>query len=117
MKEIKAYIRPEKIDPVVHALEDIGITDMTIIDVQALGRLTDPEKAKYSVEFVEKYSRIVKLEIVVDDDQAPSVIQQTLQTAYSGRPGDGMVFVAPVEDAYRIRTRRRMERLHGNGNG
>ena len=105
MKEIKAYIRPEKIAQVVRALETAGFKDMTIIDVHALGTLCDPERFAYSVEFVERHSRIVKLEMVVDDEKLGNTVRIILENAHSGLPGDGVLFVTDIHAAYRIRTR------------
>ncbi len=105
MKEIKAYIRPERIDAVVHALEDAGFSNMTIIDVAALGELCDPERVKYSIEFVERHSRIVKLEIVVADVDVDRVVRLIMEHAHTGWAGDGMVYVTPVDAAYRIRSK------------
>ncbi len=114
MKEIKAYIRPEKIDDVVHALEAIGLRDMTIIDVAALGNLRDPEHFRYSIEFVEQYSKMAKLELVVDDDWCQPIVTTILRSAHTGLPGDGVVFVSPVLEAYRIREKKRIFKIPVN---
>ena len=57
MKEIKAYVRIDIVQEVVGALERAGFSSMTIFDVSALGNLADAAKSKYSMEFIEKYSK------------------------------------------------------------
>lgn len=104
MKEIKAYIRCQKAEKVLEALEDIGISDITLIDVMGVGVLADPQNAKYSIKCVEKYSEVAKLEVVCSDEQMQQIVDTIRRTAYSGLKGDGMIFVSPVELAVKIRT-------------
>ncbi len=104
MKEIKAYVRISIVQEVVVALKREGFCCMTIIDVSGLGSLIDPEDWKYSMEFVDKMSRMAKIELVCSDamaDKAVEIIRQHGQTHHSG---DGIIFVSPVERAVKIRT-------------
>ncbi len=109
MKEIKAYVRPEKIDDVVHGLRRLGVMDMTIIDVHALGALRDPESSKYSTEFVHQYSKIVKLEVIAEDELLDTIVNCILHCAHTGLPGDGMITVTDVNCAYRIREKKPLQ--------
>lgn len=104
MKEIKAYIRPERVDNVVRTLEEDGFCCMTIVNVSGLGRFSDPKEAKYSFEYVEKYSKVVKLELVCDDDRADAAVDAIIKGGRTQKPGDGIIFVSPVERGVRIRT-------------
>lgn len=104
MKEIKAYIRCQKAEGVLEALEEIGITDITLIDVMGVGVLADPKTAKYSIKCVEKYSEIAKLEVVCKDSDVQKIVDTIRKKAYSGMKGDGMIFVSPVDMAVKIRT-------------
>ncbi len=104
MKEIKAFIRSDKAEQVLEALEQLGISDITLIDVMGVGALADPHNAKYSVKCVEKYSRISKLEVVCSDQQVSQILDVIRKTAYTGLKGDGIIFVTPVETAVKIRT-------------
>ena len=106
MKEIKAYIRPEVADNVISHLEVIGITGMTVIDVSMLGNWADSERSRISMEYCEKYCKAVKLEVVCVDEVVDLAVQTILEHAHSGRKGDGKIFVANVEDAVRIRTKK-----------
>ena len=104
MKEIKAYIRCQKAEEVIAALEELGIGGMTLIDVMGVGQLADPNTAKYSVKCVEKYSDVAKLEVVCKDSEVQKIVETIQEKAYSGMKGDGIVFVSTVDMAVKIRT-------------
>ncbi len=105
MKAVKAFIRCRKAEEVIAKLEEIGLTDITLIDVMGVGQhLTDKDKAKYSVSCVEKYSQVAKLEIVCRDEMVHQAVEAIRATAYTGMKGDGMIYVMPVEMAVKIRT-------------
>lgn len=104
MKEIKAFVRIKVIEQVVRALEDAGFKNMTIIDVSALGKLANNKEAKYSVEFVEKYSKMAKIELVCKNEDADRAVQVIQKSGCTYQPGDGIIFVSPVERAVKIRT-------------
>ncbi|MFQ5641344.1 MAG: P-II family nitrogen regulator [bacterium] len=104
MKEIKSYVRVKNLEKVVHALEESGFHNITIIDVSALGRLADLKEAKYSIEFVERYSKIAKIELVCGDEDVAKVVEVIQKKACTHQPGDGIIFIAPVERAIKIRT-------------
>ena len=99
MKLIKAYIRTNMIDKVVQALESLGFTDMTVIDVKAVRRGIDPKTLDYSVELAERYMNVAKLEIVLQDDHADLAKEMILKTARTGKKGDGLVYVSSVDEA------------------
>lgn len=104
MKEIKAYIRPELANKVINELEEMGVKGMTVIDVSMIGAWADPEKLKVSLEYCDKYCKIVKLELVCSDDEVEKIIQVILKNAHTGRKGDGKIFVTDVKEAISIRT-------------
>ncbi len=108
MKEIKAYIRPERADTVISHLEAIGISGMTVIDVSLLGSWADKKELNISIEYCDRYSKACKIELICSDDLAEIVIGSILDHAHSGQPGDGKIFVTNVEDAVSIRTK-----MHG----
>jgi nitrogen regulatory protein P-II 1 len=104
MKEIKAYIRKIKVEETVHALEKIGVTDMTILDVMEVGSQADPRSLKLSIDIVEKFAKVAKLEIVSRDDKVAQIVKTLREAACTGAPGDGIIYVTPVESAIKIRT-------------
>jgi nitrogen regulatory protein P-II 1 len=104
MKKIEAIIRPEKLDTVKTALEDRGILGMTIIQVSGRGRqkgiALQWRAGEYRVEFLPK----TKLEIVCSDDECKTAVDIICKSARTGKVGDGMIFVLPVDSAIRVRT-------------
>jgi len=104
VREIKAFIRPESIDPIVHALEDAGLHALTVIPVQAIGDLIDPSKSRFSPSFFERYSSVFKLEMVCRDTDVEHALNLIVRLGKTGLPGDGIVYVSPVEEVVRIRT-------------
>ncbi len=104
MKEIKAYVRVSAVQDVVSALERAGFCCMTMIDVSTIGGLADPARSKYSMEFIERYSRMVRLELVCRDEDAGKVVQIIRERGCTHQAGDGIIFVLPVDRAVKIRT-------------
>ncbi|NQT63732.1 MAG: P-II family nitrogen regulator [Candidatus Marinimicrobia bacterium] len=105
MKEVKAFIRGDKADEVIAALEEVGVINLTVINVMGIGRSLAPSKgAKYSVDLTQKYSTIAKIEIVCRASDTAKIVDVLRQSAYTGMQGDGMIYVVPVETAVKIRT-------------
>lgn len=104
MKKIEAIIKPFKLDDVREALTDVGIQGMTVTEVKGFGRQKGHTElyrgAEYAIDFLPK----VKLEIVVTDEQVEECIQAIIDTAQTGKIGDGKIFVYDVARAIRIRT-------------
>src|SRR5262245_59894014 len=109
MKKIEAVIKPFKLDEVKQKLTSIGISGMTVSEVKGFGRqkgLTEPYRgAEYTVDFLPK----VKIEILATDEMAPKIVQTILESAQTGKIGDGKILVSPVEETIRIRTRVKRE--------
>jgi nitrogen regulatory protein P-II 1 len=105
MKKIEAIIKPFKLDEVVDALTEIGITGMTVSEVEGhghqMGRNEHYRGREYALDFVQK----LKLEIVVPDGRAGQVSSKIVEAARTGLIGDGKVFVSQVDEVIRIRTR------------
>ena len=104
MKKIEAIIKPHKLDDVKNALTELGVQGMTLTEVKGHGRQKGHKEiyrgAEYQVDFLPK----LKLEVVIDDDQCDAVIEAIVNSARTGKIGDGKIFVIPVESAVRIRT-------------
>ncbi len=104
MKLIVAVIKPFKLDDVKDALKELGVQGLTVSDVQGFGRQRGHTEvyrgAEYTIDFVPK----VRLEILVDDGEVQRVTDKLIETARTGKIGDGKVWVVPVESAVRIRT-------------
>ena len=104
MKEIKAYVRVRMLDKVIRGLEEAGFTDMTVIDVQAIRSGLRDEDLEYSFELAERYMNVAKLAIVVRDRDVDDAVKIIRARGRTGRKGDGLIYVCPVEDAIHIRT-------------
>ncbi|WP_373099846.1 MULTISPECIES: nitrogen regulatory protein P-II [Pasteurellaceae] len=104
MKKIEAIIKPFKLDDVREALSDIGITGMTVTEVRGFGRQKGHTElyrgAEYMVDFLPK----VKMEIVIPDELTEQCIEAIIDTAQTGKIGDGKIFIYDVERVIRIRT-------------
>ncbi|MCQ8877810.1 nitrogen regulatory protein P-II [Pseudoalteromonas shioyasakiensis] len=104
MKKIEAIIKPFKLDDVREALSEVGITGMTVSEVKGFGRQKGHTElyrgAEYMVDFLPK----VKLDIVLGDENVDRAIEVIVNTAQTGKIGDGKIFVTDVERVVRIRT-------------
>ncbi len=104
MKLITAIIKPFKLDDVRDALGEVGVTGMTVSEVKGFGRQKGHTELYRGAEYVVDFLPKLKLEIAVPDDDAERVVETIIETASSGRIGDGKIFVTDVERAVRIRT-------------
>ena len=104
MKELKAFVRIERIDPIIHALKALGIQHMTVTHVQAIGTSIDTSDVRVSLELGSRYENMAKLEIVCQENRAEELMAIIEREAHTGRSGDGIIYVCPVEMAVRIRT-------------
>ena len=103
MKEIKAMIQPHMLQRVVDALHELpNLPGMTISDVRGFGRTggQDGESSERDVRYIRKS----KLEIVVNDEDAETVVATIVEHARTGNVGDGKIFISAVDDVIRIRT-------------
>ncbi len=104
MKKIEAIIKPFKLDEVKEALSKEGIQGMTIAEVKGFGRQKGHTELYRGAEYVVDFLPKVKIEILVEDERAATVVDTILTAARTGRIGDGKIFIMPVDDAIRIRT-------------
>lgn len=103
MKEIKAFIRPNKVNKIVHQLKDAGYENITISMAEGTGKFQD-DKAFISQKFSITDSEIAKLEMVVKKKNVDSVISIISEYGKTIYPGDGIIYVSNVEKAYRVKT-------------
>jgi len=111
MKMIVAIIRPDKFQQTKHALEEIGITGMTVSDVRGHGRQKGHTEfyrgSERQVDLIPK----VRLEIAVPETDVERVIQAIIASSQTGRIGDGKIFICPIEEVIRVRTGERGEEV------
>lgn len=104
MKKIEAIVKPFKLDDVKEALNEVGIQGMTITEVKGYGRQKGHKEIYRGAEYVVDFIPKIKVEVVVADDQAQAVVAKIREAAYTGKLGDGKIFVFNVEEALRVRT-------------
>jgi nitrogen regulatory protein P-II 1 len=104
MKLVTAIIKPFKLDDVKTALEAYGMQGLTVSEASGYGRQRGHTEvyrgAEYTVDLVPK----VRVEVLVDDDDAESVVEVIVKSSQTGRIGDGKVWVVPVDSVVRVRT-------------
>jgi len=107
MKKIEAIIQPSRFESVKEALQEIGAEGITVTEVRGHGRQKGHTEVyrgrEYSVDMLPKG----KLELVVSEAQAAKVVETILQTAKTGKIGDGKIFISSMDDAIRIRNNER----------
>lgn len=104
MKKIEAIIKPFKLDDVKEALNGIGVQGMTITEVKGYGRQKGHREIYRGAEYVVDFIPKVKIEVVVPTDWVDKVVDNIKQAAFTGKLGDGKIFVIPIEQAVRVRT-------------
>ena len=107
LKKIEAIIREDKVNDVKDALRDIGIVGLNIFEIRGHGRQggikLSGRSGTYQVDLLPK----IQINIILSEQNLEDTIEAILNSAYTGETGDGLIFVYPVEEAIRIRTRER----------
>lgn len=107
MKKIEAIIRPTKLDEVKIALGEIGVVGLSVSDVRGSGRQSGHRESFRGVSYAIDLLIKVKIEIIARDEDVEEIVNTIERHARTGDPGDGKIFVAPMDDAIRIRTEER----------
>ena len=104
MKVIRTMVRPDKLDAVKNALEDLRVRSLTVTDVKYRG----PEKRHIVIfrgcTFPADFSEKQEIEVIVHDDEVDDVVDAIIRTARTGSTGDGHISVIPIEHRYSIHT-------------
>ncbi len=104
MKKIIAVIKPFKLEEVKDALSKIDINGMTVSEVKGFGRQKGHKEIYRGLEYKTDFIPKIELKVVVDDSRVEDVTKAIIDSANTGKIGDGKIFILPVEDAIRIRT-------------
>jgi nitrogen regulatory protein PII len=104
MKMITAVIKPFKLDDVRDALNQIGISGMTVEEVKGYGRQKGHTELYRGAEYVVEFQPKVRLQLAISDAQVEAAIEAIIGAANTGKIGDGKIFVSPLEQSIRIRT-------------
>ncbi|RUT79648.1 P-II family nitrogen regulator [Ancylomarina longa] len=108
MKEIKAVVRPNKVNEIVSQLKNAGFENITLSSAEGTGKLQD-ENAFVSQKFSVTDSPVVKLELVVEKEQVDGIVKIISEYGSTLNPGDGLIYISDVEKVFRVKT--------GNANG
>ena len=104
MKKIEAIIKPFKLDEVKEALQEIGVQGLSVIEAKGFGRQKGHTELYRGAEYVVDFLPKVKIEVVIPDDILDDVITAIIESAKTGKIGDGKIFVSEIQQAIRIRT-------------
>ncbi len=104
MKKIEAIIKPFKFDEVKDALAEIGIQGMTVTEVKGYGRQKGHKEVYRDAEYIIDLIPKIKIEVVTSAKATDKIVKVIQKAAYSGKIGDGKIFISPIEEAIRIRT-------------
>ena len=104
MKLVIAVIRPFKLDEVHEALRGAGVHGLMVSEIRGYGRQSGHTEVYRGAEYVVHFVPKTRLDLVVADDHCEEVVETIRRTAFSGKIGDGKIFVLDIEQALRIRT-------------
>ena len=107
MKKIEVIIKPFKLEDVKDALVEVGITGMSVYDVKGYGRQQGHSELYRGAEYVVDFLPNIKIDIVVKDEMVETVINAIVNSARTGKIGDGKIFVSSLDEVIRIRTEER----------
>ena len=105
MKLVKCIVRCDKVDETADALKALNVSGVTVSQVGGRGRTSTRRRCGVVCEYEIRFLPHMMLDVVVADYVVEDVVRVVLETAYTGRHGDGRIFVMPLEEAYTIRTR------------
>ncbi|WP_034888687.1 P-II family nitrogen regulator [Gillisia sp. Hel_I_29] len=103
MKEIKAFVKPNRIQRVIEALSDNGFESMTLSQAEGTGAFKS-KGARPSLDFRITDSPVVKLELVCQNEEAQAAIEIIMANGKTEEPGDGIIYLSNIEDAFQIKT-------------
>lgn len=104
MTKIDVVIRPDRLEQLQNALEELGHTGMTVTEVRGAGRQAGYVERYRGLEYRVRLLPKVKVELVVADGTVEEVIKAVREACHTGEVGDGKIFISKLEDAVRIRT-------------
>jgi len=104
MKKIEAIIKPFKLDEVKEKLHEIGIKGITVIEAKGFGRQKGHTELYRGAEYVVDFLPKIKIEVVMEDNQIEQAVEAIQNSAFTGRIGDGKIFISTIDEAIRIRT-------------
>jgi len=111
MKEIKAFVKPNRIQKIIEALSDNGFKSMTLSHAEGTGAFK-AKGAKPSLDFRITDSPVVKIELVCQNEEAQAAIEIIIANAKTEEPADGIIYITNIEDAFQIKTGDSLKRFN-----
>ncbi|MDP3946350.1 MAG: P-II family nitrogen regulator [Lutibacter sp.] len=111
MKEIKAFVKPNRIQKIIDALTDNGFKSMTLSQAEGTGAFKAKD-AKPSLDFHITDSPVIKIELVCQNEEAQEVIELILANGKTEEPADGIIYLTDIEDAFQIKTGESLKRYN-----
>lgn len=104
MKMVTAVVRPHQVETIKEALQQIDVNGMSVFETQGFGRQGGHTETYRGTEYQIAFTPKSTIQIVIDDDTTSKVIDAIVQSARTGKIGDGKIWVTNVEQIVRIRT-------------
>ena len=104
MKLVTAIVKPFRLDDVRNALSEVGIQGMTVSEVKGFGRQRGHTELYRGAEYVVDFLPKAKIEVAVSDDLVDRTVEAIIESAKTGKVGDGKIFVTNLDQVWRIRT-------------
>jgi nitrogen regulatory protein P-II 1 len=105
MQMISAIVRPTNVSDICAALQRLGFHGLTVTDATGLGKLRGPTEIYRGAKYSSEFRQHAKLEILARNEDVHDIIELICAVAFTGRMGDGKVWITPVGELIRIRTR------------
>ncbi|MBU3928632.1 MAG: P-II family nitrogen regulator [Bacteroidetes bacterium] len=103
MKEIKAFVKPFKVNDIIYHLLEAGFPNLTVLMAEGTGNL-ESEDTSVSTHFSITNSQVAKIEIVCNKNDVDKIVSIISEQGRTGNPGDGIIYVSEVGKAYRVKT-------------
>jgi nitrogen regulatory protein P-II 1 len=110
MKEIKAFIKPTKLENVVEALKENGFESVTLSECEGTGAYKREDSVP-SLKFHFADSKVIKLELICQNEEVKKAIKIICENAKTPYPADGIIYVSDVNDAYKIKTGKSIKKI------
>jgi len=111
MKEIKAFVKPNRIQKIIEALTDNGFKSLTLSQAEGTGAFK-AKGARPSLDFRITDSPVVKIELVCQNEEAQAAIELILANGRTEERADGIIYLTDIEDAFKIKTGESLKRFN-----
>ena len=104
MTKVTGIVRIGLVGEIIHTIEEAGCRCLSVVDICGLGDLLDPERERISFEYEGYYMKMSRIEVLCRDEDVQTLVEIFKRYGHTNHPGDGVVYVSPVERAAKIRS-------------